>query len=572
VKLLDFGTSRFLDEQTPTTLAVAMTPKYASPEQLRGERLTTASDVFSLGLILYELLIGAPAFPSGSSLMSVMARAVEDTNAADPGLAITEAAAAARGCSVSQLREAVCGDLASVAHKALAHEPEQRYPSVGEFAADLERYREGQPILARPQTWKYRAAKFLRRNRISAIAGVIVAIALIASVWVSLYQARVAAQQRRIAEVRLESLRKLTSTVLFEFHDAIQQLPGATQARKLLAQRALEYLNSVDPSTAREPAQRAQLIEAYREIGDVQGNPTNANLGDTAGALASYNKALALAEPMEVSNPNDLNARRNLALLLQKIADTQAVAGDVPGAVERSKRSLAMFIDLASRDEQVGAQQQAGTAHIKLADLLGHPSFANLGDRRGALEHYQQAEQIYVSLSHPADAVTRRYLGIIDERIGRMLELDGRTAEALARYEQSFAIREALATDYPTNTNARRDVAIAHEKIGDLLLASGQIGGAFSRFRKALDIFESLHALDPLNANATRAVAIEYEKLATTYERAGDRASASPLYSKALNIYRGMSAADPSNMRVRSDVDRLVKYALRRADLSSSQH
>jgi tetratricopeptide (TPR) repeat protein/predicted Ser/Thr protein kinase len=212
-KLLDFGTSRFLDEETYTTLASAMTPKFASPEQLRGERLATTSDVFSLGLVLYELLTGAPAFPSGTTLMSVMARAMEETNPTDPGAAITEAAAAARGCSIGQLREAVRGDLASIVHKALAHDPERRYQSVAEFAADIERFQSGLPVLARRQTLLYRAGKFASRNRLPVAAALLVTVGLAALAGYAYRQQRQALAHLRRAQVTNRFLTRLFTSI-----------------------------------------------------------------------------------------------------------------------------------------------------------------------------------------------------------------------------------------------------------------------------------------------------------------------------------------------------------------------
>jgi tetratricopeptide (TPR) repeat protein len=216
-----------------------------------------------------------------------------------------------------------------------------------------------------------------------------------------------------------------------------------------------------------------------------------------------------------------------------------------------------MFLDLAERDNSLEARQQAGTAHIKLADLLGHPAFPNIGDRDAALNHYQQALSIYSSLKPVDNPVTRRYLGIIHERIGKMLEVEGRKSEALISYEKSFAIREAFSSDYPANTNARRDLAIAHEKIGDLLVAAGQPTRGLKRFEQALKIFESLNTLDPSNANAARAVGIEYEKIAATSVRAGDPAHAKLFYAQALSVFQRLASSDPMNARARADVNRL---------------
>jgi tetratricopeptide (TPR) repeat protein len=531
-KLLDFGIAKLIDTETAssdTTEFLLATPQYASPELVNGQAVTTATDVYSLGVILYRLLTGRSPYGNTTSGMELY-NAILNVDIPKPSAV------------ASQAKRRVPGDLDSIILKALRKEPERRYASAEQLSEDVRRYI---------------AAKFIRRNRIAVAAGAIVTVSLVAATGVSLHQSNIAAKERRLAEQRLESLRRLTGSVLFEFHDAIQQLPGATQARKLLTQRALEYLNSLDAATARDPSQRAQMVEAYRKIGDVQGNPTNANLGDTAGALASYEKALAIAQDMVKSNPGDNGSRRALALLLERIADTRAQAGEVQRAVEDSRQSLAIFSELAARDNSLEAQQRAGTAHIKLGDLLGHPVFQNIGDRKGAFDHYQQALAIYSNLKPADNPTTRRYLGIIHERIGKMLELQGRKSDALASYQKSFAIREAIESDYPANTNARRDLAVAHEKIGDLLVATGQISKGLGELQEALQILERLHTLDPFNANAARAVGIEYEKIAGAFTLAHDPARAKLYSGKALSEFQRLASSDPMNARARADLKRV---------------
>jgi len=229
----------------------------------------------------------------------------------------------------------------------------------------------------------------------------------------------------------------------------------------------------------------------------------------------------------------------------------------VQRAVDDSRKSLAIFLDLAERDQSLEARQQAGTAHIKLADLLGHPAFPNLGDRNAALDHYRQALSIYSRLAPVNNPVTRRYLGIIHERIGKMLEVEGRKSEALISYEKSFAIRQAFSLDYPADTNARRDLAIGHEKIGDLLVATGKATQGLKKFQEALRIFESLSTSDPFNANAARAVGIECEKIANTLALAGDAARAKLSYAKAVSVFQRLASSDPMNARVRADLNRV---------------
>jgi tetratricopeptide (TPR) repeat protein len=324
-----------------------------------------------------------------------------------------------------------------------------------------------------------------------------------------------------------------------------------------MVQSALEYLSSLDNAGTRDRAEMAQLAEAYRKIGDVQGNPTNANLGDTAGALESYARAREISERLLALDPANPDARANHALLLQRAADTIALTGDVQKAVESSRKSLELLAGLAAGAPGVEARQKAGTAHIKLADLLGHPAFPNLGDRAGALEHYRRALELYRDSG--SDSTTRRYLGIIHERIGKMMEVSGRNGEALASYGQSFEIRKALASDFPANANARRDLAIAHEKIGDLLMTTDRPRQALPRFEEALRIFEALHALDPSNANAARAVGIEYEKIAEAAVKMRDPGRASEFFGKAEAVYARLAGLDTLNARARSDRDRVAR-------------
>jgi tetratricopeptide (TPR) repeat protein len=137
-----------------------------------------------------------------------------------------------------------------------------------------------------------------------------------------------------------------------------------------------------------------------------------------------------------------------------------------------------------------------------------------------------------------------------------MLEVDGKNDQALASYEKSFAIRQALANDFPANANARRDLAIAHEKIGELLAATGAVSRALPRFEEALKIFEALYQLDPSNANAKRPVGIEYEKMAEALA-AADPGRSKQFYLKAAGVYQRMATADPLNARVRSDLERV---------------
>jgi serine/threonine-protein kinase len=199
-KLVDFGTSKLVEADAMTTSLHAVTPAYASPEQLRGEPAGVASDVFSGGVILYELITGAAPFGASESITDALRRASGDRAPVAPSSAVTPEAARLRGLSLDRAQKVLAGDLAAIATKAVDPEPARRYATVQALADDLTRYREGRPVLAKPASHLYRAAKFMRRNRVTVAAGAILMIGLAAATAVSLYQANVARREARRAE------------------------------------------------------------------------------------------------------------------------------------------------------------------------------------------------------------------------------------------------------------------------------------------------------------------------------------------------------------------------------------
>ena len=298
-RLLDFGIATLVAADGVATGATqtgtaAMTPEYASPEQVRGERMTTASDVYSLGVLLYELLHGhTPARPGGKRADEVF-RTVTDTEPARPS------AAAAR-LGDRGLAKRLTGDLDAIAMMALRKEPARRYASAGMLADDVRRYLEGQPVVARGEALSYQVVKLVRRHWFGVAAAAALFLVLIAGIVATSWQARVADQQRREAERqraraerRFADVRRLANSFLFEFHDAVAPLSGSTPARRLVVTKALEYLDSLAKEATGDRALQHELAAAYDRVGDVQGNPTTPNIGDAAGALDSYRKAEAI--------------------------------------------------------------------------------------------------------------------------------------------------------------------------------------------------------------------------------------------------------------------------------------
>jgi non-specific serine/threonine protein kinase/serine/threonine-protein kinase len=556
-KLLDFGIAKLLNpELGPQTQAVTrmamrlMTPEYASPEQIRGELITTASDIYSLGVVLYELLTRHRPYKFKNYSSHELEQVV---GVAEPERPST---VAARDTD-EKLRRQLAGELDAIVMMALRKEPQRRYASAEQLSEDIRRHFEGRPVRARPDTMSYRAGKFVSRHKLGVGAAALVLLTLIGGIMTIAWQARIARAERARAERRFNDVRKLANSFIFEIHDNIVDLPGSTRARESLVKSALEYLNSLAQEASGDPALQRELAVAYQRVGDVQGNPTNANLGDTAGALASYQKALSIADTLLKNDPEDYEAQRSRALTFQKLGDLQAWTGDLSNAIESARKSQASFKSLAESDRtNLKSRQSLAISHIKLGDILGNPFFANAGDQAGALEQYRLslAQWQALHLSDSTDATTRRYLGLIHERIGTMLQQQEQLDDALVSYQQSLVIRESFATDHPTNTDARRDLAVAYEKLADVLALRGDVTRALDYSRKSFEIFAALSTADPNNVNASRSLSISYERMGDVLLRSGDAAGALDKYQKSLSIREALSTAGPANVQLLRDL------------------
>ncbi len=278
-KLLDFGIARLMGEDIGPGAATRLglrplTPEYASPEQLRGEPLATASDVYALGVILFELLTGEHPYPlADTTSPEERARRIETDPLPRPSAALRRAGRAA----IAPAR-AVAGDLDAVVGKALAPAPGERYASATELAGDLRRYLAGLPVRALPPSWRARATKFVRRNRVGVMVGVVITVVLLGATAVSLRQAALARRERDNAERRLQEVRDLANVFLFDVHDAIAQLPGATKARQLLVTTGLDYLGRVGKAAADDPAVTRELALGYSRLAILQRSLTAASL------------------------------------------------------------------------------------------------------------------------------------------------------------------------------------------------------------------------------------------------------------------------------------------------------
>ena len=606
-KLLDFGIAKLVNPEVgahtlaPTVAGLQlMTPDYASPEQVRGDMVTTATDVYSLGVLLYELLTGRRPYQLTSRSLADVANVICNAEPERPSTVVT-LPGEGRSPNPDRLRRRLAGDLDNIVLKALNKEQDRRYASADQFSEDIRRHLAGLPVIARKDTVRYRTAKFVRRNKAVVAAGIATFVVLVAGVVATGWQARVASRERARAEQRFDDVRQLANAYLFELHDSIRDLPGSTPARQLLVTKGLEYLDKLVADAGDRADLRTEIANAYLRLGDVQGRPLNPNLGDTAGALSSYQKAVAMYDSLSPAQATDGGLRRGAASAYLRLSAILSDSGDTSGALQQARRGLDLLNgiqgELAAspdvRREMVIARsqigdllsatgetatalnerravvammetlsalaptdvnniRQLGVAYHKLGNSLGNPNYPNVGDHQGALENLERSGEVFrkAMQAHPTNAVFRRNAAVIDTNVADVLTVLGRTDAALERQRRAQQTFEALATADPANVFALNDVAISEFKMGEMLMARGRMAEALRGFEAALAIHQKLVAEDPENERFKQEIASDFGGLALAQAKAGDRAAALSSHGNAINLSRELAKSNPGNVEL----------------------
>jgi tetratricopeptide (TPR) repeat protein len=533
-KLLDFGIAKALhadaNRTRPTTAMMLrlMTPEYASPEQVRGEPVTTVSDVYSLGVLLYELLSGHSPYHFKTLLPNDIAQTINDSEPEKPsavinrveevttgsrkGLTLTpESVSETRDGRPEKLRRRLAGDLDNIVLMAMRKEPHRRYSSVGQFSEDIRRHLDGLPVVARKATFSYRGQKFIQRNTVGVFAVAVIILILVVGLAAAGWQAHIARVERARAEVagaravrRFNQVRKLAHSVLFDYNEAIQDLPGSMPVRERLVKDALEYLDSLAGEASDDPSLQRELATACEKVGDVQGRTLRANIGDTAGAKESYRKALKIRETLVAANPTDASSRSDLADSYREFGRLLWTASDTAGGLENAGRELALREALADEN--------------------------------------------------PTNVQARYHLAVSRADIGEMLLEQGATTRAAASLQLALVGFEALLAAEPSNEKYRVAIPFVYQKSSEVMLWQGDAVGSLEAGRKAVALDEKLSSAFPMNTHYREELGIDYEKVGNTLEHLGDINGALESYRKELRIFEGQSVTDPTNAQFRSDL------------------
>jgi non-specific serine/threonine protein kinase/serine/threonine-protein kinase len=547
-----------------------MTPEYASPEQLRGQPATPASDVYSLGLVLYELLAGrrpctldgrsaaevervvtATDVPPPSQALRRTPEGGRDGSAPTDGTASAAAIAARRRTTPERLRRRLAGDLDTIVTKALRVEPERRYPAVRDLAADLVRHLRSEPVLARPDGLGYLAGRFVRRHRFGVAAAALLAAVLAGGVGATLHQTRVAERQRERAERRFSEVRELAGSFIFEVDEAVAELPGSTAVRELIVRRALTYLEGLSREAAADPALTRELVVAWRKVGDIQGHPRSPNLGDLDGAAASYRRAEELLSPL-VRGDGDADDRRILGDLTRRMGEVLWWQGETEEAIAHFERAAELHAGVRAERpddrENLGALAAAWTA-------LGDIHSWNRANGK-AIDLYETALPLRRRLSEdaPENEKALRDLAGLETSIGDTLSWEGRTAEGLRRLATAVATLEGLVESGAPEASTVQALAVAHTKRSEGLIDLGRHDEALAASEAALRLYERLARADPFNMEARRYAALGQAKRGDALLALGRAEDAGTTFRRSLELFREVVATDRTNVSHKHDL------------------
>jgi serine/threonine protein kinase/Flp pilus assembly protein TadD len=565
-KLLDFGIAKLLDVgESASVLALTrmndrlLTPEYASPEQILGRQVTTASDVYALGVVLYELLTGLrPYIVPGSASQLELERSICITDPQRPSAAIRRAVetgpvdgqsniaaiAMARQANPDRLQRRLLGDIDAIVMRALRKEPEHRYGSIEQFAADIRRYLSREPVQARQGNWIYYSQRFVRRHALGVSAGVILMSVILAfAITMSIQRERIAEERDRATQegARAEKVSEFMLDV-FEAAEPFNSYGEEVTARQLLDQAA----RSIQSDLNEQPEVRARLIEAigkaYRRQGltdravdyfeesmrirEIAKLPRDAKTGSILTEMAIALRQLgrfedadkALTEALQISRSTGAERTLTGAQLFTTLGQLELSRANVEQANTYLTTALEITREVAGpRDPQVAAiLVEISNARTWMDDIDGAERAA-----REAVNIYRET----VDGRHP-DRVMADYL------LARVLNLQGRTDESAVLYESTLTALRLLFGD----TSAR---------VGDTMTELSQVRINQGRLPEAESLMsQSLEISRKVRGDAHNMTGYLWANLANIHFRQGQLVRAETEVRKALDIFATTLPAD----------------------------
>ncbi len=537
VKLLDFGIAKALDPlegAADASLTQAgerpYTPHYASPEQVRGEPVSTATDIYSLGVLLYVMLTGTRPYGRDASTPQQAARSVLEEPPTRPSALSPDWV---KDPQWLQTRRRLEGDLDNILLKALDKSIEGRYPSVDALAADVRAFLDGFPVSAQPPSLPYRARKFFARNRWATAGVTLGLLGLLTGLAASLWQAQRAEEQRALAERRFQEVRRFARTMLFDVDTALKN--GPTAGREKLVTTAQEYLDRLAQEQHSDADLLRDLAEGYERVGEIQGGAMHANVGRPEDARRSLLKALALRERLMTLQPQDERNRRGLFSVHERLGDSLRAAGDLPGAAQHYERAVAEVRLLsAAHPQDLPLRLRRFDAERYLASVYYWPLNRSLGEHARARPIVQALAKDMQALlqEHPTEPKVLEAAGGLLNQWSDFQRLEGDFAGALQTQRASLSAAQALAARDAKQPTWQRWLYLAEGRLADALIETGAVDEGLAMWRQSIEHREALAQADPGSERAQRNVANGYGPLAEQLANLGRDREALPWYRK----------------------------------------
>jgi tetratricopeptide (TPR) repeat protein/predicted Ser/Thr protein kinase len=574
VKLLDFGIAKLLDTELPGTLAAItapggapMTPSYASPEQIRGEPVSTRSDVFSMGVILYELIAGRLPY-SDTTIEGVLRAILHD----DPP-APTRVTGSKRD-----------GELDAIVLTTLEKDPARRYASAGQLKEDIERYLSGLPVRAHHDSPAYRARKFVRRHRAGVAAAALVIISLVGGIIMTARQAQIAQaersraeeraqeagrerrraeeqaelarrreaqaeQMRQQAQTRSDDVRGLANDLLSDLQETVSTLPGGSSAREQLVSRAIDYLRRLERDAAGEPELEAQIAVGYRKLGDLYGMLYRPGNEAVRRALDSYRQAIARLERLLSVDGSRFDWKIELAAGYVGVGSSLSKLRQIREGLSAVERALALTPDPL----RVPSGLKAEAAGVRAEALLTSAQlrFEQTGQTEGATALAREAiSLIEVTVAaEPKRGSRLRSLANAEGILALILIQGGSAKQALPHIERAQSTIRKELEQSPGDFLAQRDAVAFRGLLGTGLSALGRTEEAIAAFESGLESARRLRETDAGNILVRENITDMTSWLGQMYAGTGDTKKSRERFDEMLRAAEELTKADARNAR-----------------------
>lgn len=519
-RIIDFGVARSvtpgLPDQTQYTQFGQFigTPGYMSPEQMDPniQDIDTRTDVYSLGVILYVLLTGSQPFERNGRQRPPLDEWLRQLREEEPpslsaklgaDRETDDSTAAARSTEPKQLASLLRGDLDWISIKALERDRERRYAAPSELAADIRRYLNNEPVMARPPSLAYRTGKFVKRNKLALAVAAVFALVIVAGALAIVREARIARVEQARATQRFQSMRKLTNSLLFEFHDSIENLPGSTAARELVVRRALEYLEQIASQAHDDPATLRDLAAGYERIGRIlaeEGHPHLGGTGSFQRANELYEKALTIRRSLAAADPRDPNLQSELIGTMLNLARMSEQFGDLDRALALQQQRLEIEQRLTASHDSQDLRYNIAASLIGIGEVN-----LWLGNYETALDYERRSLAMNEALL-AADPDSLKMLRGVWRSHGwtaTVLRFDRKFAEGAAETHKALAISEQLAARDPNNSEYQRFLIVDNQNLCECLAYAGTPSEFRGRCQKAISINEAMVKSDKSNVQAS---------------------------------------------------------------------